>query len=54
MYVAQRIQYMAEQYELKELGDHVKERIPLMQSLYEQAQQSIQNDGRKSGESVKF
>jgi tetratricopeptide (TPR) repeat protein len=54
MYVAQRIQYMAEQYELKELGDYVKERMPLMKNLYEQANQSIQNDGRKSGEGVKF
>jgi len=54
IYVAQRIQYMAEQYELQELKDAIGDRMNLLQQMYEQAQQSIQLDGRRSGENVRF
>ena len=54
MYVAQRIQYMAEQYELKDLADQVKERMVLIKGMYDQAQLNIQQDGRKVNEAVKF
>jgi hypothetical protein len=54
MYVAQRIKYMADQYELTDLKEKLDGRLELLQQLYNQAQAEIQSGQRKRGEGADF
>lgn len=54
MYVAQRINYMADQYELTELKEALDGRLELLQQLYNQAQAAIQSGQRQKGEGADF
>ena len=52
LYVAQRVQYIAQQYELEELTDYAADRMEGMREAYTMAQQLM--DTRRRGADVEF
>jgi hypothetical protein len=54
MYVGQRLEYVARQYDMEELSQDFRVRTQAMQQAYEAAQDRIKKAGRKSGRGVGF
>jgi MFS family permease len=54
MYVAQRMEYVARQYDMKDLQEEFKARTQTMRQAYDDAQERLKKDGRRSGQGVGF
>ncbi len=54
MYVAQRIQYVARQYDMEDLNADYAVRVKALQAAYDDAQERIKVDGRRQGKGVGF